>query len=331
MVNLNLKKILLFVPNGKGIYGSGICSELEKRGAIVHIYDERPSQSTIVKITLRLFKNLFSIYFQRYILNVINTNCNVEYDYVLIIRGEAFTPKTVNMLKANFKTAKFILYLWDSVAYRDTSKIFQLFDSVLSFDEKDVATYPGLKHRADFYLDDYKAIANTKPDEFDVVFVGTMHNDRYPVIMKLDNMLKINGLNSFYYFYFPSKLLFWKRKIFDKSFKSVSIKSFQFKMISAERTAYYMSKSKASLDIQGPSQVGLTMRTIETIGAQRKLITSNISVKTYDFYNKNNIFIIDRNNPTIDPNFFKTPYIPIDEKIYYKYSLQCWIDDVFAL
>jgi hypothetical protein len=331
MENLNLKKILLFIPNGKGIYGSGISSELEKRGAIVHVYDERPSQSTILKILLRLFKNYFSIYFRMYIQKIINAHRDDEYDYVLIVRGEAFTPKTVNLLKSNFKSAKYILYLWDSIAYRDTTRIFKYFDSVLSFDEQDVKSYPGLKHRPDFYLDEYKAIANTVPDEYDVVFIGTMHNDRYSVITKIDKFLKSNGLKSFYHFYFPAKILFWKKKILDITFKKASIKSFQFKMLSAEKTAYYMSKSKASLDLQGLSQVGLTMRTIETLGAQRKLITSNRYVKSYDFYNKNNIFVIDRSNPIIDMEFFKTPYSPIDEKIYYKYSLECWIDDVFTI
>lgn len=57
--------------------------------------------------------------------------------------------------------------------------------------------------------------------------------------------------------------------------------------------------SKAQIEIQHPSQKGLTTRAFESLGTKTKLITTNPAIRQYDFYNSNNILIIDRNNPVI--------------------------------
>lgn len=47
------------------------------------------------------------------------------------------------------------------------------------------------------------------------------------------------------------------------------------------------------VEINQSGQQGLTLRTLESIFFSKKLITDNISIADYDFYNKKNIFIID--------------------------------------
>ena len=91
------------------------------------------------------------------------------------------------------------------------------------------------------------------------------------------------------------------------------------------------NSSGVVLDIQHPRQTGLTMRTIEMIRAEKKIITTNPDVSKYDFYNPNNILIIDRKNPKLDVSFFRTKYQPIPKSIYEKYSLNKWIDDVLGI
>ena len=51
------------------------------------------------------------------------------------------------------------------------------------------------------------------------------------------------------------------------------------------------------------------MRTIEiALGMRKKSITTNLDIKEYDFYDKNNILIIDRKNPIINKEFLETNY-----------------------
>jgi hypothetical protein len=91
-----------------------------------------------------------------------------------------------------------------------------------------------------------------------------------------------------------------------------------------------VKRSRVILDIQHPAQEGLTMRTIEMIGAGKKLLTTNREVISYDFYDSHNMQYIDRNNPVIDKSFFKTDYRTIDSRIYDKYSIRGWLREVFA-
>jgi len=329
MQHLNGKKILLFVPNGKGIYGSAISQELLRRGASVDIYDERPSTSTLSKVLLRIAKPQVSRLFFKYIDGIVFLNKGKEYDYILVVRGEGFDEKSMQLLKKNFPSARFILYLWDSLKNTNTKNIFEFFDKVLSFDKQDSQNNPGLIHRPLFFCPPYRVISKIVPNRYDVMFLGKVHSDRYSFIKQLEKKIIEQGRSTFFYFYFSSKFLFYQKRLTDASFRKTSIKDFEFKMLSANEVAEYMANTKCSLDIQHPLQTGLTMRTIEVLGAKRKLITTNEIIKSYDFYNENNICIVDRKNPVIDPAFIDSPYQEIDNDLYEYYSLEGWVDSIF--
>jgi hypothetical protein len=328
--DLKNKRILLFIPNGKGVYGTGVFNELERRGAKVTIYDERPSSSPYAKAVIRLAKNHPAIYFSQYIKSIVRQNQGVDYDIVLVIRGEAFTPSVVSCLRNSYPNARFILYLWDSLNNTDTRKVFPYFDNVFSFDPEDVNSNPGLTYRSTFYLDAYKESSDRSECSIDVSFIGTAHTDRYPFIRKIDRVFQSYDLNTFYYLYMPGKLAYYWNKIRNPAFKDLKPKDFKYKMLSLEETVDYMSDSRATLDIHHPLQNGLTMRTIEVLGVRRKLITTNKSVTSYDFYNEDNILVVDRMNPQIDLEFIIAPYQDIDKTIYKKYSIQSWVDDIFV-
>ena len=64
---------------------------------------------------------------------------------------------------------------------------------------------------------------------------------------------------------------------------------------------------------------------MEALGYKKKLITTNETVKFYDFYHPNNIFIYNGENHDELTEFLKLPYFPIDENIRKKYSFANWI------
>ena len=88
-------------------------------------------------------------------------------------------------------------------------------------------------------------------------------------------------------------------------------------------------KSKSIIDIHHPRQSGLTMRTLEILGAKRKLFTTNDDVKNYDFYDANNIYCFDRNNPNNKIEFLNKDNSGINDIVYKKYSLTQWIKHIF--
>ena len=83
-------------------------------------------------------------------------------------------------------------------------------------------------------------------------------------------------------------------------------------------------KSRCILDAPQAGQTGLTIRTIECLGAKRKLITTNTDIRYYDFYNESNILIFD-DNVDVNSAFFTNDYQDIPEEIYEKYSLRSWL------
>ena len=71
------------------------------------------------------------------------------------------------------------------------------------------------------------------------------------------------------------------------------------------------------------------MRTIEMLGAKRKLITTNKNIKDYDFYNSSNILIIDRDEVIINKDFFDVDFQNLNSEVAQKHSLNQWIKKIF--
>ncbi|HEM5166085.1 TPA: lipopolysaccharide biosynthesis protein, partial [Streptococcus suis] len=167
--------------------------------------------------------------------------------------------------------------------------------------------------------------------KYDMSFIGTGHEDRVKIVKALTHQLENKQRNVFSYFFIPHKLVYYLNKIKNPHFKYVQMEDVEFKQLPFEKLYEIYSQSKCVVDIESSKQNGLTMRTIEMIGLEKKLITTNKDIVHYDFFNPANIMILDRNDPVIDLEFIDKPYIPLDEKIRTKYSLHDWILNVLEI
>jgi hypothetical protein len=73
------------------------------------------------------------------------------------------------------------------------------------------------------------------------------------------------------------------------------------------------------------------MRTIEMLGANKKIITTNTDIKHYDFYHPNNICIVDRDKVLVPTKFMETPYVPVEDQVKDRYSVNYFILDILGL
>ena len=93
-----------------------------------------------------------------------------------------------------------------------------------------------------------------------------------------------------------------------------------------------LENSKIFLDLIRHGHNGLSFRIFEALAMQRKIITTNKSISQYDFYNPNNILILDENKPiNIKHDFFTTPYEPLSDEMYHKYTIENWVKTVFKI
>ena len=68
-------------------------------------------------------------------------------------------------------------------------------------------------------------------------------------------------------------------------------------------------------------------RALEAMFYRKKLITNFKDIKEYDFYKKDNIFIIGEDDLNNIKNFVNTGYVDIPENIIKKYTIDGWIEN----
>ena len=117
-------------------------------------------------------------------------------------------------------------------------------------------------------------------------------------------------------------------KVIKREFRNTNERDFSFVKMNVKDISHIVDRSKVILDIEHPKQVGLTMRTIEMIGMNKKIITTNKDIVNYDFYDPENILVISRQNPMIPSSFFENDYKPVKKEVYDKYDIENWINDV---
>ena len=64
------------------------------------------------------------------------------------------------------------------------------------------------------------------------------------------------------------------------------------------------------------------------MGYKKKLITTNPDVVNYDFYNPNNIMVVNEQNFETIRDFLSTPYEDISKELYDKYTIDGWLHKI---
>ena len=326
MKSLSGKKVLFFSPHFFG-FEKEITAELIRSGAEVDFLPDRPFQSSLMKGITRVKRELILWYADQFYWKALKLLGCSNYDYILVVQGEGLSPKFLSNLRITYPNAKFILYMWDSFENKKSLlKNIEHFDSCFIFDPVDAKKY-GLHFRPLFYSGGLNKSDDAKY-KYDISFVGTAHSDRYSITSQIEANLP-PSMTIYKYLYLQAPWMFWIHKIGNNAFKGARFDEFKFTPINKSEVQHIFSSSRSVLDIEHPNQNGLTMRTFEALGNQKKLITTNTNILDYDFYNSNNIFVLDRKKaPVISAQFFTEPYIQLSDELNYKYSITGWVEEV---
>lgn len=328
--DLRGKKILFFSVQTFNLEKE-IIKKLEQRGAIVTYYDERPANNNFTKGIIRIYRGFLQKKIHQYYNRILKEIKEQKFDFLLVNRGEVITQFFLEKFIEQQPQCTRIFYTWDSFKnHSHPTTILNLFHKRFTFDRIDAQKY-NIGFRPLYFMDRYREVFSEKeqPIKYDLLFLGTAHSDRYIISTKIAEWCKKNHLTSYCYYYMHGKLVYYYKRIFDKTFKTFDINKLSFKSLTTDQIIDLYKQSKVVLDINHPGQIGLTMRTFETIGAAKKMITTNKDIVNYPFYNPNNIMIIDRDNIVIDKNFFNTPYEYISAELYEKCSIDGWVNDIF--
>lgn len=323
------KKLLLIAPLFFGYYQE-IMKEAENIGFEVDYICDAPSNSNISKAIGRINKGLIKGATEKYFNNkVIQVLEGKVYDYVLLVAGMtfAFLPEMVGKIKQMNSGAKFVMYQWDSEKNLPFStKIHRYFDKIYTFDRFDCKEKTMYHFLPLFYTRKYEEICNQPVEYFtyDCSYVGTAHPQKFKDVNEMSIALKNLMPKQFIYHYMPSKLKYLYHKLTAPEYRKAKLKDLEMEKVPTQRMMEIFKQSRCVLDAPQAGQTGLTIRTMECLGAKRKLITTNADVKNYDFYNETNILVFDGK---LDENslFFTQVFEELSAEMYRKYSLHSWM------
>jgi hypothetical protein len=309
-------------------YAKEIRRALEARGRKVMWFPDRHATSSAAKATLRLAPWLLRAKTRAHFDAVIDAVRAHPIRDVLVIKGESLSVEPIARLRAALPASRFTLYFWDS--YRNmpahSARKVALFDRAFSFDPIDSAEDPRLTYRPLFFVDDYQRLEAAAPD-IDLLFVGTVHTDRYAVLSRIETALPAGTVVEKVLF-FPSRALFRAKRAASPALWRARESEFVFEPLSRAQVMRLVARSKIVVDIERSVQSGLTMRTLEMLGASKKLITTNPAATQAEFFHPSNVCVIDRRRPRIDASFLAAPFQPLPAATVGRYSLSGWLDEV---
>ncbi|TRX41365.1 hypothetical protein [Flavobacterium restrictum] len=234
------------------------------------------------------------------------------WDQILVIRPDKIQSKTLLFLREH--ALKMSCFLFDGIEnYKEQKKTIPYFDTIYSYDKKDVAKY-NFTFLTNYIFDDTIDCNEIRNKVFNI----SSYDSRFPFLEKLACYFSEN------------KILFQFIVKTDKfcEHKNIEVTN---TYLTIKEVKNIISASLVLVDLQFKNQCGLSFRVFEALGYSKKLITNNQDIVNYDFYNANNIFVISEENYEIPKAFFETPYIPIKPEILEKYTLKNWILKVFEI
>lgn len=304
-------------------FNQKIVDHLKNKGVEVTFIDSSKIHFTY-KSTLQRIKNFFSKTF-------LNKNIKKNYrhntvleiievlemqDIILIVNPDHFKSEVINSLK--LKTRKYIAYNYDSLIRNPLPENYlELFDTVFSFDLNDIKENHNLKPLTNFnYLE--KKNNNKSQTKAFIILLHSL--ERELILKKIADSFDEQNITN-YEFIVVDPVLKKTNKNIIKLENPLSLETIYDKM----------DKSEILIDLVRENQSGLSFRFFEAMALHKKIITNNKSILEYDFYNENNILLIDENFTQIPSTFLTKPYELLPEKIYNKYTIENWVKTVFEI
>jgi len=321
-ITVKHKKALLIMPSW--IYAKYIIKALEQREYEVDFFSDRPSESFVSKTLIRIWKPLDFYQVVPYQNKILHRASEIDYDFILVINGESFSPDFFKKLADCQKKAKKIYFIWDTLAfYQKRIKNTPFFDFVFSFEKKDCEKY-GFYFLSDFYTDCFKP--DNSPIEYDYSFISTAKPGKIGDYLDIKSELENRGFERGYtHLYIQGKLIYEYFALKSKEFRRIKFRDMSTEKISYDDYATITKKSRYVIDCVTKGQSGLTMKVFEALAAKKKIVTNNPSIRDYDFYDPRNIWVFGSDS---DKEFWNCQFFDeiTNEDTIKRYSLDSWID-----
>lgn len=322
-MNLNLKgKRILFIGPIFYDYHILIQKELEELGGKVYFFPER-DYSLKFTVANNLFNKRVNKLQEKHYDKILKKTQEVVFDFLFVIRGYKMTKKFIDSFKEKNPTAQTIMYQWDSDKNNCFLHLSSSFDKVLSFDRQD-SVKNDLIYLPLFYMKDIGAIRikGNLENKYDILFFGYYIKERYDSMLNLIDFCNKNNIILKTFLYMPLSVYIKELLKGNK----IDFRLINLKPLSRVQYIKLLASAKVVFDTSSVTQSGLSMRVIETIGAGKKLITSNRNIIFENFYNSKQIYLYEKEDQKQIVAFLKSDFFHVKTNL----SLKNWIYKIFA-
>lgn len=237
----------------------------------------------------------------------------MDYDQIIVF-DRHWGRRIFDYIHKKCPDKRLICWYWNTIDYKN--KIlpikYRRFVEIWSFDEEDCKKY-GFFHNIQFYF--REKIDRKHIRQYDAVFVGK-DKGRIKIIESINQTFKDLGL-----------------KTYIKVIRDNTSSNNESELYTEQEISYYdlreiIQKSECIIDVPQEKQYGITMRVLEALFLQKKLLTTNQAVELYDFYDTKKIYIWKFNNsenPKELKRFMDNRDIYYSEDNLDKYSFETWL------
>lgn len=248
-------------------------------------------------------------------LGILDVARQLRIDPVLLNQAETFiVPDTsIGVLEGAWirerrPEARVILWLWNPVSDDLPSRAKAQGLEVWTFDEGD-ARAKGLRHNTQYYFKSQQP--DPGPKLYDVSFIGR-DKGRADYIAELDRHLSDQGFVTNF-------------QVVPKKIARFGPKRQPQTWVPYRRVIEASARSRAVLDIVQAGQTGLTLRAMEALFLNVKLITNNSALLDQDNYPTDNVFLLNESGFDGLSDFLEDPVQVMDEKARDYYSFERWL------
>ncbi len=231
-------------------------------------------------------------------------------DYDLFILSASRYSREIAKYIREKSDKKIIHWYWNPVSTTDVKpdKIRGYDCEFFSFDRDDCNRY-GLHYTSTYYFSTIRLPENEITN--DIYFLGA-DKGRLNQLLELKKIFEEQGLKVEFHIV--------------KSSNSPKTENYVFQPeVPYTKVLEGISKCRAILDYLQAGQAGMSQRPMEALFHKKKLITNDIDIDKSDFYHKNNIFILGKDDIGSLKEFMNSPYIDMDNKIVEKYDFENWL------
>lgn len=227
--------------------------------------------------------------------------------HMIIVFDGSITRKFLENISNKYKNSRLIFWYWNPIRLSiKLEHIPQKFE-IWTYSKQDAINY-GLNLNSQISIFDLSSIGIEKTNGL-ISYFGR-DKGRYKKLKKIEQDLNKNGHST--YFHITANRRFFKTKKYKKN-------------VSYETVINICSKSKAILDYYLNNTDGYSLRTVEAILLNKKLITNNVNIVDEKFYHPNNIFLLKEDNITELDEFFKNDIIPYSKEVINYFQIEAWL------